>query len=439
MALRPRCDSFDMEIVAGETEFRPDTDWPPVSFLPAMTASSIRFSPDSLVRPLVRQLRPYVPGEQPRVAGLIKLNTNENPFPPAPKVLEAVRAAVDQRLRLYPDPRATALRETLARIHRCKPENILVGNGSDELLALATRAFVEPLPTSVSTLSRRANQPRSTIQYFTPSYSLYPVLADIHGARRNPVPLETGFALPIPAQLRRGRAWEFEAALTFVTTPNAPTGRGYTTDELDGLCRAQRGVVLLDEAYVEFADQHAMPLALRYPHVLVARTFSKAYSLCFQRVGYIVGHPFLITALDNIRDSYSVNGLGQIAALGTLSALPHYRRLFHQIRLNRQRVANDLSQLGFHVFPSQTNFLFMRPPHWPAPDWLEALRTRKILVRWFDAPEVRAYLRVTIGSESEMDAFLAACRDILRRGLPDQSPVARRTSGRTARSAHRQR
>ena len=222
------------------------------------------------IRPLVRELRAYVPGEQPKIKGLIKLNTNENPFPPSPKVLAAVKAAVDGRLRLYPNPTAQALREKLAKLHRCKAENIIVGNGSDELLALATRCFVEP----ASVLTRA--QPRQMVQYFAPSYSLYPVLADIHGAARNPVPLKPDFDLPGLAELRRGKTWSARAALTFVTTPNAPSGRGYATGELDLLCRAQQGVVVLDEAYVDFAEENALALALKHPHVLVARTFSKA-------------------------------------------------------------------------------------------------------------------------------------------------------------------
>jgi hypothetical protein len=213
-----------------------------------------------LVRPLVRNLSAYVPGEQPRIPGLIKLNTNENPYPPAPAVLATVRDAVDDRLRLYPNPTAQLLRDKLAKFHNCDAARILVGNGSDELLALATRAFVEPL--SSTTSKGGVPVPRSTVQYFTPSYSLYPVLADIHGARSNPVPLRPDFSLPSIKVLRRSKVWDFRAALTYVTTPNAPSGRGYTTAELRTLCRAQAGVVLLDETYVDFADDNALPLAL---------------------------------------------------------------------------------------------------------------------------------------------------------------------------------
>ncbi len=361
-------------------------------------------APTSLVRPLVRRLDAYVPGEQPKISGLVKLNTNENPYPPSPRVLAAVRRAVDGRLRLYPNPTAQALRERLARLHATTPAHVFVGNGSDECLALAVRAFVEPAA------AVGADDPRTLVQYFTPSYSLYPVLADAHGARQNPVPLAADFALPSRADLRDGGRWRFNAALTLVTTPNAPSGRGYPTIELDALCRLQRGVVLLDEAYVEFADDHAMPLAQKYSHVLVARTFSKAYSLCFQRVGYVVGHPVLIDALDRLRDSYNVNGLGQIAALATCGDRAYYRRNFRRIRRTRERLTDALTALGFTVLPSQTNFLLVRPPRYPARDWLARLRRRRILVRWFDQPDVQAYLRITVGTDADARALVRAAK-----------------------------
>src|SRR6267378_1701433 len=299
-----------------------------------------------LIRPLVRCLHPYVPGEQPKIKGLIKLNTNENPYPPSPRVFAAIKKATDGRLRLYPNPTAQALREKLAKLHRCKPENIIVGNGSDELLAMAVRCFVQP----VYPWTRRT---RTLVQFFDPSYSLYPVLADIHGAESNPLPLRADFGFPSIAELKGGKRWDFRAALSFITTPNAPSGRGYATAELETLCRAQKGVVVLDEAYVDFAKENAMSLALKHPHVLVARTFSKAYSLCFQRVGYFVGHPESIAALQKIRDSYNVNGLGQIAAEATLDDLKYYRANFKKISATREKLSRELMELGFRVLPSQ--------------------------------------------------------------------------------------
>jgi len=365
----------------------------------------------NLVRPLVRQLHPYVPGEQPKIKGLIKLNTNENPYPPSPRVLSAIKEATDGRLRLYPNPTAQTLREKLAKLHRCRPENIIIGNGSDELLAMAVRCFVEPKnhPQVGRTFSR------AVVQFFDPSYSLYSVLADIHGADSNPVPLRADFTLPSVAELKRGKKWDFRAALTFVTTPNAPSGRGYSTSELDTLCRDQKGVVVLDEAYVDFAKENAMPLALKHPHVLVARTFSKAYSLCFQRVGYFIGHPGLIEALQKIRDSYNVNGLGQVAALATLDDLPYYKRNFRKIISTRDWLTSQLTKLQFNVMPSQTNFIFTVPPQFPAQTWLQKLRERKILVRWFKYPSANKYLRITIGTRGEAEALVAAVQKILGR------------------------
>jgi len=360
-----------------------------------------------LVRPLVRALHPYVPGEQPKIRGLIKLNTNENPYPPSPRVLRAMKNAVDGRLRLYPNPTASLLREKLAKFHRCKPENIIVGNGSDELLAMAVRAFVEP-----SHGCKRKSE--CTVQFFAPSYSLYPVLAAIHGAGTNTAKLARDFALPSVELLRKSHAWDFEAALTLITTPNAPSGRGYSTAELEKLCRAHNGVIVLDEAYVDFAKENALELALKHPHVIVARTFSKAYSLCFQRVGYFVANPVLIEALDKIRDSYNVNGLGQIAALATLDELPYYRRNFQRIIATREGLGDALGELGFEVTPSSTNFIFVRPPKFSAQEWVGKLRPRKILVRWFGAPEVRDHLRISIGTDAEAKALISAARAILR-------------------------
>jgi histidinol-phosphate aminotransferase len=347
--------------------------------------------PVNLVRPLVRELHPYVPGEQPKIKGLIKLNTNENPYPPSPKVRRAIRGGIDERLRLYPNPGADGLREKLAKFHRCRVENIIVGNGSDELLALALRCFVEP---------------GQDVQYFTPCYSLYPVLAATHGAATKEVRLSSGFGMP--------GQWEKEAPLTFITTPNAPTGRGYTVAELERVCTAHKGVLVLDEAYADFAKEHAMNLALKYPHVLVARTFSKGYSLCFLRVGYMVGNATLIAALHTIRDSYNVNGVAQIAAAATLDDLSYYRRNFARVIATRERVTVALVNLGFDVLPSQTNFILVRPPRFAAKEWLEKLRAKKLLVRWFNHPSLEDRLRISIGSDSEMDALLRATKAILR-------------------------
>ncbi len=364
------------------------------------------------IRPLIQRLHAFVPGEQPKIEGLIKLNTNENPYPPSPKVLAAIKKSVDARLRLYPNPTAEPLRNKLAKFHGCKPENIIVGNGSDELLAMAVRAFVEPVPAAQSSIPGRLLG-KSLVQFFHPSYSLYPILASIHGARANAVPLNRDFSLPAMKELKRNKEWDFHAALSFITTPNAPSGYGYSTQSLKEICNAQKGIVVLDEAYADFAQENALALALEFPHVLLARTFSKAYSLCFQRVGYFVGSPELVAALDKLRDSYNVNGLGQIAALATLDDLPYYRANFQKIIATRNKLSQALGALGFEVFPSQTNFILVRPPQFPASEWVQKLREQKILVRWFDVARLQDFLRISIGTSEEEEALVKAAKRIL--------------------------
>ena len=358
----------------------------------------------------MQALKPYVPGEQPKIPGLIKINTNENPYPPASAVLDAVKAAVDGRLRLYPNATSDPLREKLAKLHGCSVDNIIVGNGSDELLALAVRVFTEP-----ASLDKDATlMPQNKVQFLSPCYSLYPVLAEIHGSTVISVPLKTNFTIPSVQELRGTLAWDFSAGLTFVTTPNAPTGTACPTAVLEALCQAQDGVVVLDEAYVDFAADNAMSLALKYSHVLVARTFSKAYSLCFQRVGYMVGHPKLIEALHKIKDSYNVNGLGQVAACATLDNMDYYRQQWAKIIATRERLSKALKELGFEVYPSQSNFIFVKPPTKTAKDWLDGLRQNKVLVRWFSIPEVKNYLRISIGSDFETDELIRVSRILLK-------------------------
>lgn len=371
-----------------------------------MAAKSIQ----SRVRPSVRKLHAYTPGEQPKVKGLIKLNTNENPASPSEKVLTALRSAVDSRLRLYPDPTASEVRARLAKLYKLQPEQVIVGNGSDDLLALATRAFAEPQNAD----DKGAALSKSTIQYFVPSYSLYPVLTDIQNARRNEVPLLPDFDIPAGPALKKA-GWKPNAALSFVTTPNAPSGRGYTVEQLRQLCASTKGIVILDEAYAEFAKENALSLIEEFPNVLISRTFSKAYSLCFQRIGYFLGNPELIEALDKVRDSYNVNGLAQTAAIATLKDHSYYKRNFKQIIKRRQATADRLTELGFEVLPSDTNFLFVVPPIVDAETWFAALRDEKIIVRWFKAPEISKFLRVTIGTESEMNTFLQICHNLVKK------------------------
>ena len=361
------------------------------------------------IRPLTESLHPYTPGEQPLRPGLIKLNTNENPYPPSPKTLQALRDAVNDELRLYPNPTSESLRKTIASAQGCEPDQVLVGNGSDDLLALAVRAFTEPCGHTAKHSSI------STVQYFQPSYSLYPVLAANHGAAVKHTPLSKDYSLPSVKALEASGSWDFKAALTFITTPNAPSGRGYTRSELRPICEAQQGVVVLDEAYADFAKENAMQLALDLPNCMVFRTFSKAYSLCRLRVGYAVGPQPLIAAINKHRDSYNVNGMAQTAAEAALLDMDYYREGFKRIIQTRENFSKSLADLGFETLPSQTNFVLTRPPGSPAEKWFEALREANILVRWFKSPEISAFLRISIGSESEMDKVLETLTDLKSR------------------------
>ena len=347
-----------------------------------------------LIRPSVSALAAYVPGEQPKVAGLVKLNTNENPYPPSPRVAAVLRAAAADpaALRLYPDPNCAALRARLAELHSVTPDRIFVGNGSDEVLRLATRAFTRP--------GGRAAM-------FDPTYSLYPVLCAAEEIAVTKVPLGPGFAWrnPLPDL-------PSAVSLFFLTNPNAPTGVLYPDDAIADFARAFGGTVLVDEAYADFAP-HPSPgvaLAAALPNVLACRTFSKSWSLAGIRCGYAIGDPALVAALYKLKDSYNLDCLTQAIALAALSDVDHMRANAAKIVATRARVADELRRRRFEVVPSASNFLFVRPP---APDTADAvfarLRAASILVRHFPASPLTApYLRVSIGTDAQMDAFLAA-------------------------------
>ena len=335
----------------------------------------------------VAALQAYTPGEQPQDRAIIKLNTNENPYPPSPQVAAALASFPAERLRLYPDPRAMALRRRVAEIHGCRTEQVFVGNGSDEILALATRAFVE-------------NQ--GGVGYFEPSYSLYPVLAEIRGAEKRPVELGPDFAWRMPAG--------FRASLFLLTTPNAPTATPYDRATLSAFCRAFDGVVLLDEAYADFARETFMDLALApaNTNTLVMRTLSKSFSLAGLRLGYVIGPELLINAIEKIKDSYNLDMLTQTVGLAALNDLDHMRANVRRIQATRERLRAALTAAGWRVLPSETNFIFARPPAGNAPAIFDRLRERKIFVRYFAGPRTGEFLRITIGTDTEIDALLAA-------------------------------
>jgi histidinol-phosphate aminotransferase len=334
----------------------------------------------------VQALKAYTPGEQPKIQGVIKLNTNENPYPPSPKVAAALQAFDCARLRLYPDPTFVALRQRIATLHGCADTQVFIGNGSDEILALCTRAFVEN---------------DGSIGYFVPSYSLYPVLADIRGAEKRPARINDDFTWRMPEN--------YEASLFFMTNPNAPTSMTFDKAAVALFCGNFNGVVLIDEAYVDFADSDCMDLALRRDNAntLVMRTFSKSFSLAGLRFGYVVGPEALIGALYKIKDSYNIDMLAQTVAMAALDDMPHMRENVRRIRATRERLAAALRRRGWRVCDSQTNFIFVRPPDGDAARVFEALKAAKIFVRYFPGEMTGNYLRITVGTDEQTEALLA--------------------------------
>jgi histidinol-phosphate aminotransferase len=348
------------------------------------------------LRRQIDRMSGYRPGEQPAQPGLIKLNTNENPYPPSPTVIAALQAALDGRLRLYPDPTASALREKLAQRYGFTPEQIIVGNGCDDILNLCVRAFCGE---------------GEKLAYFWPSYSLYPVLADIQGATQVSLPLDDQFQInahpPLLTQLGGVK-------LTFITQPNAPSGVWLQRVELQRVIEETTGVVVIDEAYADFASDNCLDFARDYPNVIVARSFSKSFALAGLRLGWAAGPAELIAALMKVKDSYNVNRLTQLAGEAALDDQAWLEETTAKIRATRQRLTDALAKLGFFVYPSQANFVFARPPApLTARQWFEGLRARNLLARWWDADRLREFVRVSIGTDEEMDNLLEASAVLL--------------------------
>lgn len=338
----------------------------------------------SLIATHVAAMEGYTPGEQPKNRSVIKLNTNENPYPPTPKIAEALAAFDYRTLRRYPDPMGSALRRRVAEIHGCPEECVFVGNGSDEVLALATRSFVSD---------------GGSIGCFDPTYSLYPVLSEIRNVECRKVPLNDDFSWRTPPD-------DFSADLFFLTNPNAPTSVMYPKEAIRAFCAKFDGVVLIDEAYADFAGDNCMDLAVAAGNrnVIVSRTLSKSFSLAGIRTGYCVGPAELIDAMYKVKDSYNLDGMTQVVALAALNDLDWMRRNAAKIKVTRARVAAELKSRGWTMPESNTNFLFARPPDGQAASRFEALRAKNIFVRYFKStPE---YLRITIGTDEEMNSLL---------------------------------
>jgi len=341
--------------------------------------SSLRY-----LRPAVRALAGYVPGEQPRDEGYIKLNTNENAYPPSPWVMEAIaEAARDDRLRRYPDPMGTAFRQTAGRVLGVDPEAILMGNGSDDILTVITRTFVPEGGLVVAP---------------TPSYLLYRTLAEIQGARFQAVPFTPSWTLPDPWPLP-------DAHLTLVANPNSPSGTMVSIDDLRHLAEQLRGPLVIDEAYVDFADTSALPLH-RLPNVVVTRSLSKSYALAGLRVGFVAAAPSLIREFIKVKDSYNCDSLSLAGAAAALEDQEYFRAVRAKIIAGRKRLHEALVRLGFDVCPSHANFVWARRTSAPVKPIYEELKRRKILVRYMSYEGYGDGLRITVGTDTEMDQLL---------------------------------
>jgi histidinol-phosphate aminotransferase len=343
------------------------------------------------IRKSIEALNAYVPGEQPVGEGVVKLNTNENPYPPSPGVQEILSAMDAAKLRLYPPPLSAELRTKIADMHRCGVENVFAGNGSDEILTLCTRVFVEN---------------DGSIGYMDPSYSLYPVLADIRDVEKRPVGLGEDFGWPFTDDDDPAMRDACECSLFLLTNPNAPTGILYPESVVRRFCEKANGVVVIDEAYVDFSAENCLKLALELDNVLVLRTLSKSYSLAGLRVGYAVGADRLVRAIFKAKDSYNLDLLSQKLALAALSDVAHMRGNVEKIRKTRAKLSAGLKDRGDLVYPSEANFVWFRPGGISANELFERLRQQSILIRYFPGDKTGDCLRVTVGTDSEIDRLL---------------------------------
>jgi histidinol-phosphate aminotransferase len=357
-----------------------------------MNASDFRFG-----SPGMAQLRPYVPGEQPPGPGWVKLNTNENPYAPSPKVAEAIAQAVAEGLHLYPDPASCALRERIARRQGVAPEEVFVGNGSDEVLAHALYAFFRrPLPLLMPDVT----------------YSFYRVHCGLHGISRVEIPVDRALSIRVEDFLG------VPAGGIVLANPNAPTGRHLPRAAIERLLQAHPdSVVLVDEAYVDFGGESCVPLVARYPNLLVVRTFSKGFALAGLRVGYGIGQAHLIDTLERVKasfNSYPLDRLAQAGAAAALDDVEWFERTRGWIMQTRTWLRNELAQLGFDAPASQANFLFVRHPRCKAADVAAGLRRRRVLVRHFPEARIDQHLRISVGTAEQASILRHELSDVLR-------------------------
>ncbi len=345
-------------------------------------------SPFEYALPHIQKLHGYTPGFQPKGDGWIKINTNENPYPPSPAVDVAMRDAMGDALRLYPDPRSSALREEAARLHGVTPEQVIFGNGSDDILNLLVRAFANERPAG----------------YLLPSYSLYPVLCGIQDSGTVEIPFDRSMELPFEALAK------IEAKILFVTSPNAPTGVGFSNADLSRVIEGFDGIVVVDEAYADFAKENATELLSKYRNLVVTRTFSKSYGLAGLRLGYALADAEVIDILDRVRDSYNVNRLTQAGGLAALKDQSYLKAVAQKICRTRDYYRAEWEKLGWFCYPSQSNFLFVEPRNAAgevgaavAQSLFDFLKENKILVRYFpSSPLTDSFLRISVGDENQM-------------------------------------
>jgi histidinol-phosphate aminotransferase len=333
----------------------------------------------------------YTPGEQPRDGTFIKLNTNENPYPPSPNVVEAIHSALkDDNLRKYPDPMGTSFREVAGKVLGLDPDAILIGNGSDDILTIVTRSFVGENGLVVS---------------LTPSYLLYRTLAEIQGAGYQEVPFEVNWQLPNPWPVR-------QESLTFVASPNSPSGTAIVTEDLKRLTEELSGPLVIDEAYVDFADHNALELA-HLPQVIVTRSLSKSYSLAGIRFGFAVADPAMVREMVKVKDSYNCDVLSLAAATAALEDQEAMHTNRFRILATRARLEQSLKKLGFDVVPSQANFVWCRRHDQPVKPLYGELKRRMILVRYMNYPGYGDGLRITVGTDAEIDRLLEELKQLV--------------------------
>lgn len=344
---------------------------------------------------IVKKLDPYVPGEQPKDRLYVKLNTNENPYPPSPKVLNVIKKAADDRLKLYPDPDCDELREAIARNKGLNKEQVFVGNGSDELLAFAFFAFFNP---------------GSPILFPDITYSFYPVYCALTGIEYKTVKLCDDFSIPVES------LYEENGGIV-IANPNAPTGKSLSIEDIRKILRNNKSsVVLIDEAYVDFGGESAVNLINEFPNLIVVQTLSKSRSLAGLRIGFAAGDKGLIEGMNRVKNSFNSYTLDRLAIAGGIEAIKdeaYFQETRQKVINTRERVVEKLIQIGFKVIDSSANFIFISHSNIRAVDIFKKLREKGILVRYFNKERIDNYLRVSIGTDEEMDLFIAAIEGIV--------------------------